>query len=204
MIESPDGKKLDVTSDDDIRGLYGSLVDSEADERVAAYADINNNYFIKVQQQSPYPGQFTHAAFYYGNTGSGLFFELDAAFSTAHMKVGLVGNTVTLTFSNIDGGAGTQTYTYTYPSSTGGNAIGICGGLNLARLDNFATSEGVSCECGADASWMSVSPTSGTVNPSDDMDVTVDFAAAQGGRTTFQIDDAYEITTRDYDLPIPA
>jgi hypothetical protein len=145
---------------------------------VLAYADISTNYFIKVQQASPYAGQFTHAAFYYGNNGPGHFFDLDTPFSTAHMKVALVGNTVTLTFSEIDGGSGTQTYTYTYPSSTGGNGIGICGYQNIARIDNFATSEGVTCVCSPDAPWMLVSPTSGTVNPGEDMDVTVSFDAS--------------------------
>jgi hypothetical protein len=36
------------------------------------------------------------------------------------------------------------------------------------------------------------------------LDVTIDFSEAQGGRTTYQIDEAYEITTRPYDLPLPA
>jgi len=41
MIEGPDGETYDITSEDEIRGLYDSLAKNEADERVAWYADIN-------------------------------------------------------------------------------------------------------------------------------------------------------------------
>ena len=116
---------------------------------VLGYADISNNLFMKVQQQSPYEGQFTHAAFYVGNGGYGFgpgFFTLDYPFTTAHMKVELVGSTVTMTFSKIDGGSGVQTYTGTGAPSTGGNGIGICGYNTVARLDNFATPGGEECD----------------------------------------------------------
>ena len=108
---------------------------------VLAYADIDNNYFIKVQQQSG-GGEFSHYALYYGNNTSGQFASLSENFSTAHMKVELSGTTVTLTFSNIDGGSKVdQTYSYDYGTGTGGTAIGICGYANLARLDNFTNGE---------------------------------------------------------------
>ncbi|MEN6575732.1 MAG: hypothetical protein ABFD90_05260 [Phycisphaerales bacterium] len=109
---------------------------------ILGYADLDNCLFMKVQEQSPYPGQFTHAAFYYGNnTTSGFgpgFFGLDNYFTTAHMRVELVGSTVTMTFSNIDGGPGTQVYVATGAPNTGGNGIGICGYDGYAILDNFA------------------------------------------------------------------
>jgi len=103
---------------------------------VLAYMNITNNYFLKVQQQDG-GNTFDHAAFYYGNNGSGYFFLLDYTFTTAHMTVELVGNTVTMTFSQIDGGTGVQTYNHTYGSATGGNGIGICGFSNTARMDNY-------------------------------------------------------------------
>ncbi len=109
---------------------------------VLGYADIDNNYFIKVQNNGGVV-QFTHAAFYYGNNGSGNFFGLDENFTTAHMAVSVSGTIVTLTFSNIDGGTKTdQVYSYDYGTSTGGNAIGICGYENIARLDNFSSTSG--------------------------------------------------------------
>lgn len=104
---------------------------------VLRYKDIDNNYFIKVQQSSK-SDKFNTAAFYYGNNGGGgRFFMLKKTFSTAHMKVTVVGKKVTLTFSNIDGGASTQTYTHTYSLDTGGDGIGICGFNNKERMDNF-------------------------------------------------------------------
>lgn len=44
---------------------------------VLGYADLDNCLLMKVQQQSPYSGQFTHAAFYKGNN-SGVGFGLAA------------------------------------------------------------------------------------------------------------------------------
>jgi hypothetical protein len=114
---------------------------------VLAYADIDNNLFIKVQDNSS-AGDFTHYAFYYGNNGGagpwtgGGFFALDAPFSSAHMRVELDGATVTLTFTNIDGGSGVQTYTATAAPDTGGNGIGICAWSSPARIDRFAAPRG--------------------------------------------------------------
>ncbi|MBP8910034.1 MAG: hypothetical protein KBI32_00845 [Phycisphaerae bacterium] len=112
---------------------------------VLGYADLNNCLFMKVQQQSPYSGQFTHAAFYKGNNGVLFgpgFFDLDYPFTTAHMRVEWVGDTVTMTFSNIDGGSGTQVYFAHGAPNTGGNGIGICGYDGYAILDNFAADLG--------------------------------------------------------------
>jgi hypothetical protein len=108
---------------------------------VLAYADISNNLFIKVQDNTS-SGTFTHTACYKGNNGAGSpfglgFFALDTPFTTAHMRVELSGTTVTITYSNIDGGTGVQTYTCDSAPDTGGNGIGISG-WNNGRLDNFA------------------------------------------------------------------
>ena len=40
MIIGPDGETYDATSEDEIRGLYSSIITDEADDRVAWYADI--------------------------------------------------------------------------------------------------------------------------------------------------------------------
>jgi len=107
---------------------------------VMNYLDTSNCLFIKVQQQDG-GGSFDHVATYYGNNGSGWgmgFVTLDTPFTTAHMKVELVGTTATITFSEIDGGSGIQTYISNGAPATGGTAIGIHGLNNVAQLDNFS------------------------------------------------------------------
>ncbi|MDD5565031.1 MAG: hypothetical protein PHQ91_15060 [Thermoanaerobaculaceae bacterium] len=111
---------------------------------VLNYADPSNNLFLKVQTQNS-AGTFDTAGCYIGNNGDGTpgsfglnFFTLSAPFATAHMRVELVGTDVTMTFTNIDGGAGTQTYTCTGAPATGGTGIGMGGLANAASLDNFA------------------------------------------------------------------
>ncbi|MGD9020399.1 MAG: hypothetical protein PVF46_01260 [Lysobacterales bacterium] len=106
---------------------------------VLNYADNDNNLYLKVQQQDG-GGTFDHAACYYGNNGSSFglgFFDLTQPFATAHMRVERVGTTVTITFSNIDGGGGMQQYVCTDTPLTGGTGIGIGGWQNNASLDNF-------------------------------------------------------------------
>jgi hypothetical protein len=111
---------------------------------VLDYADTSNDLFLKVQTQNG-AGTFDTAGCYIGNNGSGPggafgldFFNLSAPFATAHMRVELVGTDVTMSFTNIDGGAGTQTYTCTGAPATGGTGIGIGGFAGAASLDNFA------------------------------------------------------------------
>ena len=104
---------------------------------VLAYADLSNNLFLKIQGSG---GSFTDAACYYGNNGSSFglgFFSLDLPFAKVHMAVTLVGTTVTMTFSSIDGGAAIQTYVCGGAPVSGG--IGIGGFATRARLDNFST-----------------------------------------------------------------
>ena len=99
-----------------------------------------DNLFIKVQQQDG-GGAFDHAACYTGSGGTpfGLgFFQLDAPFARAHMKVTRVGNDVTLSFTNVDDGAQpNQTYLCTDAPLPEGTGIGILGYDGIARLDNF-------------------------------------------------------------------
>jgi len=109
---------------------------------VLGYKDISNNLFVKVQNTDG-DTKFDHGACYKGNnanTGSfGLgYFVLSSPFTSAHMRVELVGSTVTMTFSNIDGGTGTQTYTCTEAPATGGSGVGIAGYSGVSRIDNFA------------------------------------------------------------------
>ena len=117
-----------------------------------------NNLFLKVQEQSPYAGQFTHAACYTGNNGTGFglgFFALSSPFATAHMAATRVGNDVTIDFTNIDGGAQPpQTYVCTGAPAPEGTGIGIMGYAGIARLDNFGGPGG-----GADPD-IEVTPTS--------------------------------------------
>jgi hypothetical protein len=101
-----------------------------------------SNLFIKVQQQSPNLGQFTNAACYTGNNGSAFglgIFALTSPFSTAHMKATRAGDTVTIVFSNIDGGVQpSQTYVCSGAPIPEGTGVGIVGYNATARLDNFS------------------------------------------------------------------
>jgi hypothetical protein len=112
---------------------------------VLGYADLNNNLFMKVQEQNA-SGKFEFAAFYYGNNGGSWdspgFFTLDSPFTSAHMRVELTGGVVTMTFSGIDGGSGIETYTSASVPGTIGTGIGILGFDGYATLDNFAAEIG--------------------------------------------------------------
>lgn len=99
--------------------------------------------FLKVQQQNA-SGNFEYAACYLGNNGSagtfGLgFFALSQPFNTAHMRASRVGSTVTIDFTNVNGGAlPNQTYVCNgAPTPPGGN-IGTLGYANIAKIDNFS------------------------------------------------------------------
>ena len=99
--------------------------------------DTGNNLFLKVQGS----GIFTNAACYYGNNGNswGLgYFDLSTNFTTAHMRVEKVGTTVTMTFSNIDGGTAIQEYICINAPESGGSGIGIGGYEGNASIDNIA------------------------------------------------------------------
>lgn len=103
------------------------------------YGAGNTNLFLKVQQQDG-SGQFHVAGCYIGNNQNGFglgFFTLDAPFSTAHMRATRVGSDVTIEFTNIDGGGGSQTYVCSGAPAPEGTGIGILGWNGSARLDNF-------------------------------------------------------------------
>ncbi len=106
-----------------------------------------NNVFVKVQQQDGV-GKFNKAACYTGNNNAeapfGLgFFPLSSPFTTAHMKASRLGDTVTITFSNIDGGIqADQTYVCTGAPAPEGTGIGIAGLSGISRMDNFGVPAG--------------------------------------------------------------
>ena len=118
---------------------------------VIGYAALDNNLFIKVQNNGGSgTAVFDRGACYIGNNGTtnpfGLgFFTLTQPFTTAHMQAEYNpgANTVTITLSNIDGGAGTQQYVCTGAPATGGTGIGIGSGVSSnGKLDNFAIPSG--------------------------------------------------------------
>ncbi len=127
------------------------------------------NVFLKVQQQNG-SGRFEYAACYTGNNGPpfGLsFFDLSSPFSTAHMRATRVGTTVTLEFTNIDGGAQpNQTYVCNGAPPPEGTGIGIGGYAGVARMDNFAGGGG-----GADVSGTKT--VAGTFQPGGTITYTV-------------------------------
>lgn len=131
---------------------FGDSLEADVASRGSGYAALvlnwgggTNNLFIKVQSQGGGTA-FTNAACYLGNNGSSFglgFFSLSSPFTTARMSVSVDGNRdVTITFSSIDGGAGTQQYVCTGAPAAEGEATGIAGWKNIASLDNFAA-EGV-------------------------------------------------------------
>jgi hypothetical protein len=104
------------------------------------YGAGNTNLFLKVQQQGA-SGNFEYGACYTGNNGGAFglgFFPLDQQFATAHMAATRVGSTVTIEFTNVDGGTKPdQTYVCTGAPAPEGTGIGILGYGGIARLDNF-------------------------------------------------------------------
>ena len=113
---------------------------------VLGYHDLNNNYFMKAQDDDGGTPEFNRLYCYYGNniplsnwTNDPI--SLSPSFTSAHMRVEYNPSThdVTITFSNIDGGSGTQQYICPDAPLTGGNGIGM-GSFNISRgkLDNFA------------------------------------------------------------------
>ena len=113
---------------------------------VLGYHDLNNNYFMKAQDDDGGTPEFNRLYCYYGNNiplpnWANDPISLSPSFTSAHMRVEYNPSThnVTINFSNIDGGSGTQQYTCPDAPLTGGNGIGI-GSFNISRgkLDNFA------------------------------------------------------------------
>jgi hypothetical protein len=113
---------------------------------VLGYRDLNNNYFIKAQDDDGDTPEFNRLYCYYGNniphpnwTNDPI--SLSPSFTSAHMRVEYNPSTrnVTINFSNIDGGSGTQQYICPDAPLTGGNGIGIASfNISRGKLDNFA------------------------------------------------------------------
>lgn len=116
--------------------------------------DGADNLFIKVQQQGA-TGEFTHFGFYHGNNGGGwagmtggsAFDTLAAPFTTAHMMVTYNGaGSVTLRFTEIDGGTGTQTYIRGGWANRNGAGLGIGGFEGSSSIDNWGNAVGEVCD----------------------------------------------------------
>jgi choice-of-anchor C domain-containing protein len=104
--------------------------------------------FTKVQNNGGPVGQFNHAACYLGNGSGGQFglgfFSLTENFNNAHMKAERAGDTVTISFTNVDGGAKVdQVYVCNGAPPKVGDFIGVNGFANIAELDNFGDGNGV-------------------------------------------------------------
>jgi hypothetical protein len=113
---------------------------------VLGYRDLNNNYFIKAQDDDGGTPEFNRLYCYYGNNHPLSNWindpiSLSPSFTSAHMRVEYNPSTrdVTINFSNIDGGSGTQQYICPDAPLTGGNGIGIASfNISRGKLDNFA------------------------------------------------------------------
>jgi hypothetical protein len=112
---------------------------------VLGYADPSNNYFVKAQNSGGGNAIFDTLFCYYGNNGSAwgspYSFGLSPSFTTAHMRVEYNSGTgdVTTTFSNIDGGSGTQQYVCPGAPASGGSGVGMASyDITLSSIDNFA------------------------------------------------------------------
>jgi PEP-CTERM motif len=103
-----------------------------------AFSDLNNNYFIKVQNQGCGGACFNYAAFYYGNNAGGNFFLLNSPFASGRLSASFTGTVATLYIDSNFDGIPDQTYSYDYGVSTGGTGIGL-GLYGTAQADNFGS-----------------------------------------------------------------
>ncbi len=125
--------------------VFASVFSDQSGLQFAAlvldFADVNNSYFIKVQENSAGTG-FVNYAFYYGNngsgTGSGIFQSLSASFTSALIWATVSGNTANLFIDPTFTGVAQQTYSFTYDTSTGGTGAGL-GFFGAAAIDDFGT-----------------------------------------------------------------
>ena len=104
--------------------------------------------FVKVQNQGG-NSQFTHGACYTGNNNVGGsfglgFFSVTELFTTAHLKAERIGSSVTITLTNVDGGAkADQIYVCNGAPAPVGEFIGINGFAGIAEADNFSDGDSV-------------------------------------------------------------
>lgn len=110
---------------------------------VLGYADLNNNLFLKVQNQGD--TNFNNLGMYFGNNGSNngawsqwTFLPLSSPFASARMTATLSGDTVTLSFDTNFDGTPEQIYSRgSVPLGLLGSGIGL-GVYGQATMDNFS------------------------------------------------------------------
>jgi hypothetical protein len=127
---------MDVAYDGAPRVSYAALV--------SLYSDLNNNIFVKVQDNDS-TGDFERVFFYYGNnsivgwpgmTGGGTL-DIVAPFQQARIESSIVGDTVTLTIDrDFNGTPETILSRGGIPAVGLGTGVGV-GGFDNASLDNF-------------------------------------------------------------------
>lgn len=108
---------------------------------VLGYKDLDNNIFIKVQNNN-LGLNFDSIIGYFGNNGVGKFFNLTSPFSSGRLAAILVGNTVNVSIDPDFTGTAIQNYSFTYSESqiaTLGNQIGLNGYGGGSTYDNFGT-----------------------------------------------------------------
>ena len=118
-------------------------VPSQYSALILDYGIGASNIFIKVQDNGT-NGSFNTAGCYLGNNNGGSFgagfFALSQPFTTAHMVVSVdVARVVTLVFTNIDGGSGTQAYVCGVAPAAEGALVGI-GSFQGGLIDNVRVS----------------------------------------------------------------
>jgi len=107
----------------------------------------STNLFLKVQNQDA-DNLFEYGACYTGNNSGSFglgFFALSTPFNNAHMQAVRSGNTVTINFTNVDGGSkANQQYVCSNAPAAEGSSIGVHGyGGVSATIDNFSAGAGV-------------------------------------------------------------
>lgn len=127
---------MDVATDGTANGQYAAAI--------LNYGGGVSNILVKVQNNNAGLTQFDYAACYTGVVGDGPsfglgFFSLSQPFSSAHMTVSVdAARTVTIDFTNIDGGAQPdQQYVCTGAPAAEGPAIGIGAWMSRSSIDNF-------------------------------------------------------------------
>ena len=108
---------------------------------VLGYKDLDNNIFIKVQNNNS-GLNFDRIFGYFGNNGEGNFFDLTSPFSSGRLAATLVGNRVNVSIDPDFTGTAIQNYSFTYSESqiaALGNQIGLNGYGGGSTYDNFGT-----------------------------------------------------------------
>ena len=114
---------------------------------VLGYSGSNDNYFIKIQNQSG-GDSFGHYGFYYGNntpSGDPVFATLNTPFSSARIWATYSGMTAWLFIDSDFDGVADQQYSHTYSAAVSGSGIGL-GFYGATRVDNFGAGSPVLSE----------------------------------------------------------